>query len=275
MNWIDYREQLGIGFDEDKKLEMCKNRLGNITQQLSDYYTEDNLFLYANTVGMDCGFYTTRNTHPLRFVLGNVLESFSLKELIAKYVALINSAKEVCLTESGNMLSQLFETALTGTLDAFRIPYDIIRDSDGVFIFPKGVKELDDELVSHPLQWLSRYPEIEKAWGKALRAYSNGGEPSEIADQFRKALERFFQNFFQSDKSLENLKADYGRYLKDNGIPGDIVANFECLLQQYTTFMNNYAKHHDRTSNTILEYIMYQTGNIMRLLIILSDQEQE
>ena len=33
--------------------------------------------------------------------------------------------------------------------------------------------------------------------------------------------------------------------------------------------MNNYAKHHDKTSINVLEYIMYQTGNIIRLLITL------
>ena len=37
--------------------------------------------------------------------------------------------------------------------------------------------------------------------------------------------------------------------------------------------MNNYAKHHNKTSRNVLEYIMYQTGNIIRLLITLKQEE--
>ena len=166
--------------------------------------------------------------------------------VLSKYVALINSAKETCITDDGeSFLSQLLESAIVGTLEAYRIQYEIIRDDDGVFIFPKGVPQFDKDLVTDSLIWLSQYPETEKAWGKALRAYSIGEQPSEVADLFRKTLERFFQNFFGSDKTLENLKTEYGRYLKEHGIPSEITANLESILQQYTAFINNYAKHHD------------------------------
>lgn len=62
--------------------------------------------------------------------------------------------------------------------------------------------------------------------------------------------------------------------MKENGIPKEIVNNFETLLQAYTNFMNSYAKHHDKTERNILEYIMYQTGNIIRLLITLKKEEK-
>ena len=34
-----------------------------------------------------------------------------------------------------------------------------------------------------------------------------------------------------------------------------------------------YAKHHDKTELNVLEYLMYQTGNIIRLLITLKQAE--
>lgn len=37
--------------------------------------------------------------------------------------------------------------------------------------------------------------------------------------------------------------------------------------------MNGYAKHHDKTELNVLEYLMYQTGNIIRLLITLKQAE--
>ena len=110
---------------------------------------------------------------------------------------------------------------------------------------------------------------------KALKEYSEAtpANVSDIADKFRKALETFFQEFFACDKSLENCKNLYGGYLKSQNVPAEIAANFEPLLQAYTNFMNAYAKHKDATNLNVLEYLMYQTGNIIRLLITLKQKE--
>lgn len=74
----------------------------------------------------------------------------------------------------------------------------------------KGAKELDDALVSKPLEWLASYTKARTAWVKALKGYSEQTDEnaSEIADKFRKALEAFFQEFFNSEKSLENYKTE-------------------------------------------------------------------
>ena len=56
-------------------------------------------------------------------------------------------------------------------------------------------------------------------------------------------------------------------------MPAEISNNFEWLLQSYAKYMNEYAKHHDKTNKNALEYIMYQTGNIIRLLITLRKGE--
>ena len=160
---------------------------------------------------------------------------------------------------------------LKRSLDELNIQFEVFEDEDGVFIFPKGAKDLDDALVSEPLEWLNDYPVAHKALVKALKAYSSVTEDtaSDVADLFRKALESFFQEFFISDKSLENLKSEYGTFLSDKGVPGEIKNNFEKLLELYTKYNNNYAKHHDKTSLNVLEYIMYQTGSLIRLLITL------
>lgn len=156
-----------------------------------------------------------------------------------------------------------------------QIPFEVREDEDGYFIFPRGAKELDDALVSESLEWLKQYPKSRTAFIKALREYADQREQnaSDIADKFRKALESFFQEFFGSEKSLENYKSEYGAYLKQHGVPSEISNNLESILQAYTNYINNYAKHHDKTNLNVLEYIMYQTGNIIRLLITL-DKEQ-
>ena len=152
-----------------------------------------------------------------------------------------------------------------------------MTDESGSYIFPKGIKEFDDALVSQPLAWLKDYPDAKKAWSKALREYANNsnGKASDIADLFRKALETFFHEFFGKDQTLQKLKPVYGGYLKSRGIPPEITQNYESILQSYITFMDAYAKHHDATSDKVLEYLMYQTGNIMRLLITLKQGEKK
>ena len=156
------------------------------------------------------------------------------------------------------------------------IQFEVFEDSDGKYLFPKGVEEFDSALVSTPLQWLASYQNAEKAWSKALRAYTavNANSASDVADLFRKSLETFFKEFFGNDKSLENNKIEYGRYLKEQGVPSELGNNLESLLQAYTNYMNNYAKHNDKTSEKVLEYLMYQTGNTMRLLISLRQSER-
>lgn len=56
-------------------------------------------------------------------------------------------------------------------------------------------------------------------------------------------------------------------YFKKNGIPKEISNNLIELLKMYTAYNNNFAKHNDKSGKNVLEYMMYQTGNIMRLLI--------
>ena len=142
------------------------------------------------------------------------------------------------------------------------------------FVFPRGVPDFDDNLISAPLSWLKDYPKAEKAWIMALRDYSEKMDnPSQVADGFRKALETFFQDFFMSEKALENMLSDYCDFLKTHGIPAEISDDFRKVLDAYTKFNNSYAKHHDRATSNVLEYIMYATGNIIRLLITLKNSD--
>ena len=61
--------------------------------------------------------------------------------------------------------------------------------------------------------------------------------------------------------------------MTSKGVPAELKNNFEKLLESYTNYMNNYAKHHDKVSQNVLEYIMYQTANLMRLVIMLKTDE--
>lgn len=271
MNWIDYRVVLGIGFSDRDKFLALRRKVISLFVYLDkaveyDGYKAFSFFEYFIKICV------VPSNQDILGVIECMKQATSMEDLISKYVAFANMADNYFVF---SWTVKLIQNFLPDQLSELKIPYQIIRDDDGVFVFPKGAKEFDDALVSQPLEWLKDYPDAENAWSKALREYAEAidDNASDVADKFRKALEAFFQEFFGGSKSLENYKAEYGGYLKQRNIPKEISGNFETVLQAYTNYMNNYAKHRDGTSDTVLEYIMYQTGNIIRLLITLKQEE--
>lgn len=272
MDWINYREKLGIVFSEDSKYEhfLIKifNMLGNIDCKLDP----NHYFRFCNMTGsMLQRTYLKKSYAEQRYEhIISIFKQHSDKcsEFTAYYMAFLNTMGNEPYQESKK---EFFKKILYNQLRECHIPFDILEDSDGCFVFPKGAKELDSALVSEPLDWLMNYPVAHKAFANALKEYADATEDnaSAIADKLRKALESFCQEFFGGQRGLENYKSDVGSFLKNEGVPKEISGNFEKILNSYCLFINRYAKHRDATSDKILEFILYQTGSFIRLLITL------
>ncbi|MBR5114477.1 MAG: hypothetical protein IK101_04185 [Oscillospiraceae bacterium] len=271
MKWIDYRNKLGIGFSDNRKAKLLRNKIANLIENdtINEYYTTNDYYQFCLMVGIRYKEPFLDSTKMLAELFHN--NEMSIPVAVSYYIAFVNTKVSA---EKENR-KELIDT-LEDFLEDLDIAYELLEDKDGWFVFPKGVKEFDDSLVSQPLEWLRDYPNAEKLWTKALRNYAEVNEQnaSDVADGFRKAIEAFFQDFFGGTKSLENYKSDYGTYLKNMSVPSEISGNFETLLQAYTNYINNYAKHRDATSDKVVEYLMYQTGNIMRLLITLKQKQE-
>lgn len=276
MRWIDYREKLGIGFNDEQKFHVLRNKVLLFFDFLEEYdlYTIESFRQYTMMVGTRI-YYGSNFFNALKTIFDGLN---NIHELLAHYMAVCNTYNATRDPQNYNKIytKKVLLDFIKNKLDGLRINYEIFEDEDGYFIFPKGAKELDDALVSQPLEWLKGYPLAHKAFIKALKDYSSATEEtaSEVADSLRKALETFFQEFFNSCKSLEKYKSEYGDYLKSHGIPAEITNDFNKLLDSFTNYNNNYAKHHDKSSINVLEYLLYQTGNIIRLLITLKNGEE-
>lgn len=277
MNYIDYRKQLGISWNNKDNIRAFTTKILNIFERLvsqsrGSYY--DNVFLitvdeylsFCNKCSID---FSNRYNGVYAYAVIDSLEltKKNFEEFLVRCVALINSF-------SNSDKAENFKRMVILALEESHIPVDVIKDDDGYFIFPKGAKELDDALVSETLLWVSEYPRTYKKYCEALRRYAAGDSenPSVIADDFRKVLETFFQEFFEQKKSLEHMIGTYGDYMKEKGVPAELSNEFEKLLKCYTSFNNSYAKHHDGTTEKVLEHIMYQTGSIIRFVISLGDE---
>lgn len=281
MDWIDYREKLGIGFNDDEKVKIFYTRISNVINSLIQNgdanITAEEYFSFCDETGSRLDgklLVDHRGSDRFRDCIHIIRDHESLfTDYLSYFVWFINTVKN---KEERHWNKVNYKNLLTRCLKDSHIQYDLLEDDGKYFIFPKGAEEMDVALVSQPLCWLSEYPNARTAYTKALKEYSKAtpDNASDIADKFRKTLETFFQEFFACDKTLENCKGLYGSYLKSHNVPSEIAGNFETLLQAYTNFMNGYAKHHDKTALNVLEYIMYQTGNIIRLLITLKREEK-
>ena len=277
MDFVDYREKLGIGFSDIEKQKVFIQRIKILLMNnfsSFEFKKKDEInFCY------ELGIQTWIERQPDRFLYDEPFGMYKVLYYLSEFRGNFNKFLYALivfvniLPYNSEMQKKLIKTIELALNDS-HIQYDLITDSKKVFIFPQGAKELDKALVSDTLDWLSAYPITQKVFTDSLKLYSEASDSnaSIVADNFRKSLETFLQEFFNSDKSLENLKSEYGNYLKQNGVPSEISNNLENLLNLYARFINNNAKHHDKTKKNVLEFIMYQTGNIIRLLITLSKE---
>ena len=273
MNWNDYNSLLGIVYTDNDLFEILKNKIKNLITYLSSPKF-DNAYKNPSFIDyfIETGYYSTNQN-----IIG-VLESIdcttTLNELVNRYVAFSNTAAKHI---NNHILITLIKDFLPNQLSELNIQYEIINEGKAYYIIPRGVKQFDEALVSDVSDWLQHYPASQKAWKKALTGYytQSNETASDVADSFRKSIETFFMEFFEENKSLENMRSTYGNYLKEHNVPKDISNNFESILKSYTNFINNNAKHHDKTDRNILEYIMYETGNIIRLLITLKRNDKQ
>lgn len=274
MDFVNYREILGIGLNDRELENLFFNHLFNVLDGLWDMNNQisgEEYFTFCQATGhpINHGITAGQEWSTIMKILHS--NSKTVKEFLPYYMFFINCQAD---NKYKPWKKEDFKNLICTSLKESHIPYELFRENGSYFIFPKGAEELDDALVSEPLLWLKDYQNSHKAFVKALKSYSEVTEDSasDVADLFRKSLETFFQEFFETAKTLENLKSEYGTYMKSKRVPTEISNNLETLQLAYTNFINNYAKHHDKTSLNVLEYIMYQTGNIIRLLITLKQE---
>lgn len=261
MKWIDYREKLGIGFNDPYKFKMLSNILQNyIGNVISANYDENSYLSYCQTVG------EAFNDHAFNYYLCRSLDKCrNIAELISKYIAFLNTYNPKYAISSQNKASVL--NCLVQALKNLNIAYEILEDEDGYFVFPKGAAEFDGALVSEPLEWLKKYPNTHKTYVIALKQYSEGIYIRDVADNLRKALESFLQEFLGNTQNLENNKNEICKHLGSKGVDPGICGLFQPLINAYKNINDRIAKHNDAVDKNLLEFLLYQTGVLVRMVL--------
>ena len=275
-SFLEYAQKLGFTFCDDKKFELFRTKVFNSLDGIAtmdtfarldqtDYYT------YCNTTGtpIDKWLFEKEYLYNKRFKACIEIikqHSDSLKELLLYYVTFSN-----LLHDKNNINNKCNQAFLIDNLEALlndsHIKYNLISDGDYYFVYPNGAKEIDDALVIEPLEWLAEYPKSRSTYCRALKQYSDGEYTRDVADNFRKALEEFLQEYLGNSKNLENNKSEICRYLSSKGVDAEFGGLLQPLLNTYKKINDKYAKHNDAMDERLLEFIMYQTGVFIRMII--------
>ena len=199
-----------------------------------------------------------------------IANKVSFKNFLAYYVAFIN-----CLSnrKEGIKQSELLEL-LDEAFNDSRLNYALLKDDNKYFVFPKGAKELDNALISEPLEWLKDYPNARKTYIIALKQYSDGIYIRDVADNLRKALEAFLQDFLENSKNLETNKNEICKYLGEQGVDAGVSGLFQPLINAYKNINDRVAKHNDAIDKKLLEFILYQTGILIRMVLSVKQEEK-
>lgn len=272
MDWIDYREKLGIGFDDKEKSRLFYSRMSNALDVLISSCDAFVTITEYNNFCMDTGTRLNPN------VLENYQECERFRDCVriirdhetvfnvylAYFVWFINSLSDA---KGRNWNRQSFKRMLLHNLKEAHIQFDLLEDGNKFFVFPKGASELDNALVSEPLEWLRDYPLAHKTFVIALKQYSDGIYIRDVADNLRKALEAFLQEFLGNEKNLETNKNEICRYLGEQGVDPGITGLFQPLINAYKNINDKIAKHNDAVDAKLLEFLLYQTGVLIRMVL--------
>ena len=275
MKWIDYGEKLGIGFNDEEKKQMFSSKISNrLLGTFQKINTKKELVERFERIVTDY-YIEIGEAVPLHIsvfhFISNISRSGTIVEMVCKYVAFLNILKKSNL-EAGYLK---FRDLLEKSLLELNIAYDIYEDDDGIFIFPKGAKELDNALVSEPLEWLIDFPNTRKTYIIALKQYSDGIYIRDVADNLRKAFETFLQEFLKNTKNLETNKNSICKYLGEQGVDAGITGLLKPLLDSYKNINDRTAKHNDAVEQKLLEFLLYQTGVFIRMIISVSHSEEK
>lgn len=267
MDWIDYREKLGIGFSDNEKFMRVVNYIDNVLSKSMKDYDDESLVNFCLYTGLNHDYPANPK---IDFIVNIFRNTKCFNEFLSYYIAFINTYIEVEYKK--NKRENLY-FLIQNAMNQFHIPFELFKDNNEYFIFPKGARELDNALVSDILIWLNEYPKAKKTFISALKQYSEKIYIRDVADNLRKAFEEFLKEFLGNDKNLDNNKNEVGRYLKSNNAEPEIATMFIPLIGAYNKLNNEIAKHNDKVDEKFLEFLLYQTGLFMRMLIIVKNSE--
>lgn len=170
-------------------------------------------------------------------------------------------------------------TAIQNAVDSSPlIDIRVVTRKGQISLYPKGARLLDEGSVNDPLDWLVRHKQVANTFEDALVAFAKN-DPNEYRDvinNLRLALEGLLKRVLGNRKSLENQKEPLGKWLNQKGLHVELRGMVQKTVGQLASYNNDWAKHEEanrppyKPSSTEVEFAIYQTGTLIRLLLQLN-----
>lgn len=194
---------------------------------------------------------------------------------LAKIIQFFFWAIETKYDETSNMISEIIKQIRKISLLTPSASFVVHRRDKQVTIYPSGDKFLDQGIIDYTLSGLENYPEVAEHFEKALEIYLHGttSQYRNLLDDLRFALEQLLKKVLGNKKSLEKQNSDLGSWLKEKGLHTYVRELYQTLLIHYQKYQNDAVKHNEAYSIDEVEFMIYLTGNFMRLLLQLERQK--
>lgn len=132
-----------------------------------------------------------------------------------------------------------------------------------IILYPKGEEKLDEELVNKTLSFLN--DKSNEHFEEALKFYQSK-KPVKSAESLRRSLEEFLRYKLENKTGLsENIK-NLQRNLKENNSPSETRNVIFTFFNHLDKHFNEHSKHGDNVNEPENEFLIYQTGLLMRYI---------
>lgn len=202
--------------------------------------------------------------------LNAVLKAIDIEESKSNlyiWLQILELIANSCYSSDDNSKQIWFVRDIASALKLSGVNAVICSTSSGYKFYPASERFLDEKLVIDILNWLSKYDKAKEQFEKALQLTLKGQNCRQVVDCLRLSLELFLKQYLNNSKSLENQHDILGKKLSEKNISVEVRNMFIKLLDYYEKYNNEHAKHDDSTNEEELDFLIYLTGNFLRLLI--------
>lgn len=282
----NFYKRWNMPYDEKKQFEEFKNRvlhsfdlvLGRVfleNPELEEHYIKLTGLLPKHTFsivhkGGIQNFSWLLSGYSIKF---NDTRIWDIISNLNDFLDLIKCIQSVFWLDINKDIKDKFFESIKEDIKLSGIQVNIKNTGQKIILYPKGVKLLDEKTINDVLNWLSSYPRVQKSFGSALEKYMSKHYKRNIIDDLRVSLELLLRIILKNRKRLEKQTSPLGKFLKSKKVPREIRNMYTTLLDYYSKYQNEYAKHDDKVDNRELEFTIYLTGTLMRFLLNLGDSK--
>lgn len=140
----------------------------------------------------------------------------------------------------------------------------------GAVFDTSSASDIDDPLIVATTHWLGPFPEALTAFNSALVKHRANVLARNLLDDLRLSLEVLVKSILKNGKSLENQKAELGKFLKERESSPELREMFITLLSYYCHYQNSYVKHNDDVNSEEIEIMFEMTSCFLKHLVRLN-----